>query len=188
MTVSDIIELLLLIITIIGTITALVISVKTLKQNNKMIEENSRAHIFFYIEHYRYSNKFFLTIKNFGNGKGILKYIKISPELEYSKIPGWESEPCRKVLTEAKNLTLAPNQQISSWFSFVDYPDKVFDVEIEYETLGKTFIEKYTIDMNYTKNVESVAKFAFDDTDETYKTALYVINDSIQELIEKNNK
>ena len=188
MTISDIIQLLLLLITIISTISAIAISVKTLKQNNKMIEESSRAHIVFYVEHFRHSNKFFLTIKNFGNSKGVLNNIKINPELEYSKIQGWEDEPCRKVLTQSKNIILAPNQKITSWFSFENYPDKIFDVELEYETLGKMYIEKYKIDMNYIQNIESLRKFVFDDTDKTCKTVLYAINDSIQELIEKVDK
>ena len=183
MELSDQIQFALLIVTSLTSIISIFISVATLRQNNKMIEESSKASIIFYVEHIRYSNKFFLTIKNFGNSAGLLLDIKINPNLDYSRIPGYEME--HPLLTDSKNVLLAPNQKISSWFSFADYPDKEFDVELRFKTLDKICTYKYKIDLNYSQSIERLTKWRFDDSDDTHKQVLYYINDSIQEVAEK---
>ena len=48
MTTSDIIQLTLLIITTLGTISSIFIAIFTLRQNSKMIEETTRPNIIFY--------------------------------------------------------------------------------------------------------------------------------------------
>lgn len=60
------------------------------------------------------------------------------------------------ITSEAKNVFLAPQQHISSGFDFRDYPDKVFDVEISYETCGKVITENYTIDINFIGNILTI--------------------------------
>ena len=183
MTLSDKIQMAFLFVTAITAIISIIISVLTLKHNKKMIEESSKANIVFYVEHIRYSNKYFLTLKNFGKSVGKLLEMKITPNLDYSKIPGYDTE--FPLLTDSKNVLLAPNQKISSWFSFANYPDKIFNVEIKFETLGKICKYNYTIDLNYSQSVESLRHISFDDMDESNKQVLYYINDSIQEMIEK---
>lgn len=183
MELSDKIQFALLVVTALTAIISIIISWVTLRQNKKMIEESSKANIVFYIEHIRYSNKCFLTLKNFGNSVGKLLAMQITPNLDYSKIPGYDSE--FPLLTDSKNVLLAPNQKISSWFSFANYPDKTFNIEIKFETLGKVYKNTYTINLNYSQSIESLSHFSFDDTDNTNKQVLYYINDSIQELVEK---
>ena len=56
-------------------------------------------------------------------------------------------------ITNLKNVFFAPQQHISSGFDFRDYPDKVFEVEISYETCGKVITENYTIDINFIGNI-----------------------------------
>lgn len=154
MNVSDIIQIIAIIVGFITSFVAIVISILTLSQNNKMIRENSRANILFYIEHSSVAQKCNLVIKNFGNSMGRLEYIKITPKLEYEKCSTYKNGP--KVLTESKNILLAPHQKISSFFDLINYKDEILNVELKYKTLGKTYIEKYVIDLSYTHSVATV--------------------------------
>lgn len=159
----------------------------TIKQNSITNYENSRAKILFYIDYIRASDKFFLTIKNFGNSLGKLNYIKIMPNLDYKKIPSYKSK--HRLLTDSKDIVLAPNQKISSWFSFRDYPDKLFDVEISYTSLNgkgkksKTFIENYKIDLSFTEDIESLSHWYIDCADD--KMALVWIESQLSEISER---
>lgn len=157
----------------------------TIKQNSITNYENSRAKILFYIDYIRATDKFFLTIKNFGNSLGKLNYIKITPNLDYKKIPSYKSK--HRLLTDSKDIVLAPNQKISSWFSFRDYPDKLFDIEISYTSLNgnksKTFIENYKIDLSFVNDVESLHR-SYIDCEDT-KLALIWIEHQLSEISER---
>lgn len=179
-----IIELIAAIITGCGVLASIIIAVNTQKESAKIIEHNSKAHIIFYIDHIRTSNKFYLTLENVGNTVGKLLEIKMSPDLDYNSIDGYENNNL-KPLTEAQNILLAPKQKISSWFSFANYKDKVFDITIKYITLdtNKIFNESYKIDLSYIENVESLSHHAFDCPDE--KTALIYIENALYELSER---
>ncbi len=181
--ISDWIQIIIACITFFGIIVSIVIAVVTLKQNNKMIRESSRAHILFYIDYHPQINRFFLVIKNFGNDVGKLINIEITPKLDWSK--------CRfkqdlKPLTDVTNVLLAPNQKINSWFDFDDYPDKVFKVKLTYSTLNKTYTEEYQIDLSFINNKDWIHNYSFDDTSDDYKKVLYHINNSILELSQKD--
>lgn len=157
----------------------------TIKQNATTNYENSRAKILFYIDYVRATDKFFLTIKNFGNSLGKLNYIKIIPNLDYKKIPSYKSK--HKLLTDSKNIVLAPNQKISSWFSFRNYPNKLFDVEISYTSLNgkkpKTFIENYKIDLSFINDIENLSHYYIDCEDT--KSALIWIEHQLSEISER---
>lgn len=179
----DWIALATMFITAFTAIASIVIAVNTSKENAKTNFENSRAHILFYIDYIRSSDRFFLTIKNFGNSIGKLNYIKITPNLDYKKIKGYYAE--HSLLTDSKNIMLAPNQKVSSWFSFRNYPDKKFDIELQYETLGKTFTETYIIDLSFMETIESLHHSAIDCPND--KQALIWIEHQLSEISERLN-
>lgn len=168
------------VLAIISTITIVI----TLVQNHKLNIENSRAKIIFYIDYIRSNDKFFLTIKNFGNSIGKINYIKVNPKLDYKKIPMYKQK--HPVITDAKNFVLAPNQKISSWFNFRNYPDKVFNIEISYDTINKTYVEKYKIDMNFIDTVENLYHSPIDCNDEIQ--ALVWIEHQLSEISERIDK
>ena len=117
MTISDIIQICIAIITFLGIIVSIIISILTLRQNNKIIKESNRAQIVFYIDYNPTCNMYFLIIKNFGNSIGKLISIDINPKLDWNKTNlKQELIP----LTEAKDILLAPKQKVSSWFDFKD--------------------------------------------------------------------
>lgn len=182
-TTSDWIQIFIAVITLFSVISSVVIAVKTLKQNNKMIKDNSRANIIFYIDYHPQTDKYYLVIKNFGNSIGKLIYVKITPNLDWHKTNvNLNINP----LTDSANVLLAPGQKISSWFDFDNYPDKVFDIELAYKTMDETYVENYKIDLSYLSNYEWLHSYAFDDNSKDYKRVLYKINNSILELSQKD--
>lgn len=176
----DWIEIISIALNLLTSIIAIVISVKTLKQSSNAIIESSRANINFYVETLT-GGQYFIVIKNFGNSPGKLLSLDVTPELDYSKSPMIPSS--HPVLTDYKDIFLAPGQMIKSWFPFGKYPDKVFDVKISYKTLGKVYTETYTIDLNYTKGIEYIRKSSIDYNDT--KDALAQIANTLTGISEK---
>ena len=179
MSYSDIINIISISISSVLAIIAIVISVKTLKQSNKAIIESSRGNIVFYIDTPLGGNQY-LVLKNFGNSSAILKNIKISPELTYSKSTFTSTN---KLITEYSNILLAPGQAIKSWFPFDDYPDKEFKISLNYETLGHMYHEDYTLNLDYISTIDYLRDFSIDRPDE--KSALLKISNNIKTLTEK---
>ena len=134
LTTADWIQIGIAIITLIGIDVSLFIALATLKQNRKIFLESNRANIMFYVDYHPQTMRYFLVIKNFGNSIGKLLNIEITPKLDWKKS---DVPQKMKPLTESTNVLLAPNQKISSWFPFKNYPDKIFDVKISYKTLNK---------------------------------------------------
>lgn len=182
MNTSDKIQIAIAIITLIGIIISVFIALLSIRQNNKMLEENSRAHILLYVDFSPSYQRYYIIIKNFGNSLGKVYYIKTNPKLKWNKSKFKQN---RKAITESKNFILAPNQKISSWFEFNEYPDKEFDVELCYESLGKKYIAKYTINLSFIKNIDWLTQYAFDDATKDYKKSIYALNNSIQDLSDK---
>lgn len=180
---SDWIQIIIAAITLFSVVSSIVIAVKTLRQNNKMIKDNSRAYIIFYIDYHPQTGKYYLVIKNFGNSIGKLKFIKINPNLDWHKTT---ANLNINSLTNSTNVLLAPGQKISSWFDFDTYPDKIFNVELAYETMEETYFENYQIDLSYLSNYEWLHSYAIDDNSKDYKQVLYKINNSILELSQKD--
>ncbi len=184
MTTTDWIQFWLAIVTTILSVISLISMWITIKQNSKTNYENSRAKILFYVDYIRANHKFFLTIKNFGNSIGKLNYIKISPNFDYKKIEGYHGT--HSLLTDSTDIVLAPGQKISSWFSFKNYPDKLFEVEISYTSLNdkpKTFVENYKINLSFIDNVENLSHFSIDCDSE--KQALVWIDNQLAEISER---
>ncbi len=187
MSITDWIQFWLALVTSILAGVSVVATWITISQNAKTNYENSRAKLLFYVDYIRANDRFFLTIKNFGNSLGKLNYIKISPNLNYQKIPGYNQK--HNLLTDSKDIVLAPNQKVSSWFSFRNYPDKIFDVEISYTSLNgkksKSFVENYKIDLSFIDDVESLSHYVIDCDDD--KTALVWIDNQLAEISERIN-
>ena len=135
LTVSNWIELIGIIVGLITSTVAIIISVKTLKQSSNAILDSSRANIVFYIDT-QTGDQQFLTLRNFGNSIGKLISVDIAPKPDYAKSPRMSNES-RPLIIDYADILLAPNQYIKSWFPFKGYPDKKFKVHIKYETLGK---------------------------------------------------
>lgn len=174
---SDKIQIFAIISSTLISIVSIFIAIATLKQNSYFTREASRANIVFYIDKKRTNSCYSLIIKNFGNSPGRLLEIDVTPKLSYKKT---NLSINMKTLTECSNIFLAPSQSISSIFDFREYDDKEFKIKIKYETLGKIYIESYTINLDYRDNV-LIEKPTIRDT----ASALKHINESIRELSDR---
>ena len=182
MSTTDWIQFWLAIGTGILAFISVIAMIVTVIQNSKMKFETSKANIVFYIDYNIQTGQYFLVLKNFGNSVGKLLSMTIVPDLDWTKTKfNQQLEP----LTNSKNVLLAPNQKISSWFDFEDYPDTIFDIHLEYETLGKLQKEDYIIDLSYTKNLDWLVSYSIDDNTKDYKKILYKIDNSIKDLSDK---
>ncbi len=82
LTVSDIIEIAGIIASLVTSIVAIAISLKTLKQNSEMIEESTRPYISLYIGTTYFSDTTtYLIMKNFGQSSAIVTNFSASPDL-----------------------------------------------------------------------------------------------------------
>ena len=163
------------------SIVAIIISIKTLKQSNNAIIESSRANIVFYVDTLTGAQQF-LTIKNFGNSVGEILDININPRPDYSKSPKLSGKPA-PVITDYKNIFLAPNQCIKSWFPFSRYPNKKFTITVKYKSLGNTYEETYSIDLSYIEAIDYLRKSDFAVNDE--KQALVNIDNTLRSFSER---
>lgn len=184
-TLFQLIGLILSFFTFIGSVIAIYYTYQNLKEMKKQLNEQknqyfeqNRGNLVFYIAKSGVDVFYSLIIKNFGNSPAKLLSLKMTPDLEWGK--AGEKDLNDFNITNLKNVFLAPQQHISSGFDFRDYPDKVFDVEISYETCGKVITENYTIDINFIGNILTMEPHIRDEL-----SALKHINKSIKHLSDK---
>ena len=83
LTISDIIEICGIAVSLITGIVAIIISVKTLKQNSKMIEESTRPYITIYFQTTTVRTpRAYFVIKNFGNTGATISSITCDYDLK----------------------------------------------------------------------------------------------------------
>lgn len=127
----------------------------TLRQNNKMLEADSRPYVVAYLVYQESPNHIYLCIKNFGKTSAIVKSLNIDPEFSLHK----------KTSSELMNNTmLAPNQQLH-FLVLNEDKDKIihenifeFFVDIKYQDCctNKIYSETYKMNMEYVMTVLSV--------------------------------
>lgn len=127
----------------------------TLRQNNKMLESNSRPYVVAYLVYQESPSHIYLCIKNFGNTSAIVKTLNIIPEISLHK----------KTSNELMNDTmLAPNQQLH-FLVLNEDKDKIinenvfeFSVDIKYQDCctNRIYSETYKMNMEYVMTVLSI--------------------------------
>ena len=152
---STIVNIILSILSFVLAAISVVTVVITLKQNNKMLESNSRPYVVAYLVYQEAPSHIYLCIRNFGNTSAIVKSLNIQPEFSLHK----------KSSSELMNETmLAPNQQLHFLVSNDD-KDRIihdnlfeFSVVIEYQDCctNKIYHEVYMMNMEYVMTVLSI--------------------------------
>ena len=179
---TDKIQIIATIVTTLGILVSFIISIITLKQNNKFKREESRANIVCYIEHMTKTENSYIVIKNYGNSVGKILNITIDKDIDLNKVLGITDSNFQNIF-QRRNYLLAPNQKISSWYNFIQHDIEDFTVIIEYETLRKKYNEQYLLSSKYVHSVISTDK-SMSKHDETQKL-LNNINESLREISEK---
>lgn len=162
----------------ICSIIAIIYTYQNLKEIRNQFFEQNRGQLVFYIDYSAVESFSYLILKNFGNSPAKLKYIKFTPDLSWNSVgkPNLEKFD----FSQLKNIFLAPNQHVKSSFELSKSSLDSFETEICYETCGKTFTEKYIIDLTYTHCT------LHDDPDiKNEITGLKHINRSIRKLSDK---
>lgn len=143
LTPTDLIEIIGIVISLVTSVVAIVISVKTLKQNSAMIEESTRPYVVIYSQttHIQ-SPKLYFIVKNFGQTGATVTSFECDYDLascSYDNV----NIPFRHLV----GTFIAPGQ---SFITNVD-PQKIFaesqqiHVSIKYMANGKTFSDSYVI-------------------------------------------
>ena len=179
---TDKIQIIATIVTALGILVGLVISIITLKQNNKFKREESRANIVCYIEHITKTANSYIVIKNYGNSIGKVLKVTLNKDIDLNKILGITNKDYKNIF-QRENYLLAPNQKITSWYDFMNNKVEEFTVTIEYETLGKRYKEDYLISPDFVHSVVYTDK-NMSGLDKT-ESMLYKMNESLREISEK---
>lgn len=179
---TDKIQIIATIVTALGILVGLVISIITLKQNNKFKREESRANIVCYIEHVTKTANSYIVIRNYGNSIGKVLKVTLNKDIDLNKILGITNKDYKNIF-QRENYLLAPNQKITSWYDFMNNKVEEFTVTIEYETLGKRYKEDYLISPDFVHSVVYTDK-NMSGLDKT-ESMLYKMNESLREISEK---
>ena len=152
---SDIVNIVLCVLSFILAAISVITVVITLRQNNQMLESNSRPYVVAYLVYQEAPSHIYLCIKNFGKTSAIVKSLNIKPEFSLHK----------KSSNELMNDTmLAPNQQLH-FLVLNDDKDKIihenifeFSVDIKYQDCctNKIYNETYKMNMEYVMTVLSI--------------------------------
>ena len=175
MTISDKINLISVIFSFILSSIAIVISIKTLKQNSKMIEESTRPAIMVVCKLTNsYSPKIYLIVKNYGKSPG--KITKFKCDIDLSKYDYNNSDPFKYLV----GTTFAPGQSILTNIKHIELLENhdQINFEFEYSSLGKTYTETCRINLLAFKNLIQT-RFA------TEGKELKIISYTLQDLVEK---
>lgn len=175
LSVSDIIQLIGIISAVIPSIIAIIISVITLRQNSRMLEENSRAVLSIYTQTLDTgSPALFLVIKNFGHASAVIE--RIDSDFEFKNCYPFKTS--HDYVKDLVGSTLAPNQ---SRIIYLDHAkvDCMVSFILEYRSIGRLYREKFEFNPTAAACLP-VPKTATNDRE------LRTISYTLQEMLQKN--
>ncbi len=177
MNVSDWIQLLVGIITGCSALISIYISVKTLKQNSQMIEDNTRPNIIIYKDVIDINSPMeYLVIKNIGNSLAhIISITFDNNKLDklnktYSQIPN--------ALEKLSNGNLAPQQVFKIPIKTANIDFDEINFEIFYCSNVKNYREIFTINAKQDHGIKFTKQHI-------QNNDLRVISNALQELIKR---
>lgn len=143
--VSDKIQIISIICTSALSIIAIIISILTLVQNNKMIFESNKPYLSIFSKVINFSSPYlYLVLKNFGNSGATIIDIKYDNVLlSYLE---------RKPFSNMKNVFIAPNQSFVYPLNFDKDLDKTINFQIHYKYLNKDYFENCVVNLNHYKD------------------------------------
>lgn len=177
MTVSDIINVILCVLSFLLAAISVVTVVVTLRQNSKMIESSTRPYVVVYGQIANFQNpSFYLVIKNFGQSAASIQHLKCDVDLTdyaygvdltpFGSIGGAFIAPQQKILCNLDPLKMSANKL------------KTLNFEIDYSSGSKIYHEYFSINYEaFTKNVQTRAS--------TKDKELKIISYTLQDLVEK---
>lgn len=175
LTPSDKVQLLGIIISFATSIVAILISLMTLRQNSKMIEESSRPVISIYSQSIDTGTPMlFIVVKNFGNSPAVIN--KFDYDYDFTDCYSFRSE--RDYLKDLVGSTLAPGQ---SRICSLDYKklSRPITFTLEYKSACKKYADSFTVDLRAGVNIPA-PKTATEGKESR------AISYTLQEMLQKN--
>lgn len=172
---SDIIQLIGIMVSLLTSIIAIIISIVTVRQNSKILEEANRPVISVYGQSINSGvPMFYLVVKNFGTSSAYMT--KFATDFDLSKC--YTSNASRNYIEDLGKCVIAPGQ---SRICLLDYKkiDTPIHFSLEYKSISKTYCEELDIDLKSAVSLP-VSKYATKDKE------LLSISYSLQELLTKN--
>ncbi len=168
-------NLLLTSVTALVGIISVIISVCTLKQNSKMIEESTRPYVVVYLTSTNFqAPNLYLVVKNFGKTGAIIN--SFSSSLDLALI----SHGNKELFNGIENSFIAPGQSYTTAINFAKIPDeKNVTFAVKYFTKEKSYSEEFKINLGSYHNVLSVRA-------NTKDKELKIISYALQDLVEKH--
>lgn len=159
-------------------IVPIVISILTLRQNKKMIEESTRAYVTIYLASYIINNKnYVLVIKNFGKTGAVINSITCNKDLsQISYVPD------KTPFSSMEGTYIAPNQLFTCAINddqFINIGSA--DFTVKYSTTTRTYTETVSINFCYDMS-DTYIKFSTGKNDHHIRS----ISFSLQELVRQN--
>ena len=142
---SDIIQIISICVSLITSIVAIVISLRTLRQNSKMIEDSSRPYITVYIgDTYFSSVTVYLILKNFGNSSAKITNFSASCDL---KAIAYDAD--RVPFSNIVGTFLCPGESLRFPVDLANAPEDLRDINIsiEYSSSGRTYQDATTLNL-----------------------------------------
>lgn len=131
------------------TIMAIVISVLTLIQNNKMIFESNKPYISIFSKIISFNSPhLFLILKNFGTSGAIIVNI------EYDEV--LDSYFYKKPFENMKDVFIAPDQSYVYPIDNEENIDSIINFKVTYKYLGKIYTENHTVKFSQYHDVAVV--------------------------------
>ena len=161
---SDIIQILGISASLLTSIIAIVISVKTLKQNSRMMEESSRPNIQIYPLYI--DTIVYIIIKNFGSSEAYIDEIKCSHSFTRDETFG--DDLGADIFDRLQGTIFSPGYSLRCPLIGYKVINEVFNFQVKYHSLSKKY------QSNFSFNPVSNAPFA-----DTYPAKGKTIEDNL---------
>lgn len=173
---SDIIEILGIVMSLVTSIIAIAISVKTLKQNSDMIEESTRPYVVIYSEITNFQNpSYYLILKNFGQSGAVITSLDCDHDLaQYSYSEQFVP------FSNIAGTFIAPGQSFLCCIDSHKFLKEsgVIHLSIKYKANGNIYSDSFNINPKaYSDLVQTRAT--------TKNDELKIISYALQNLVEK---
>ena len=176
----DWLELATMIITALAAIASIVISISTLKQNNKMIENSTRPYIICYKDAIDINNVTeYLVIENVGSTSGTITHMKYNKK-KFRELFNKQAIDL-DLLKYFSNITLAPHQRYLFPIETKDLKFYNFIFEISYKSATNSYNDRF--DINLTQDYAVTFKKQNKSKPEK---EIYTISNALQELIRRH--
>ena len=150
LTQSDCVQIFGIMVSCFTSIVAIIISVKSLKQNSKMIEESSRPYVSLSTTT---MNGFpVIVLKNYGNSSAVITDLKSDIDL-----PSLGFNKNHKPFNNIAGTHIAPKQSLVAMFKDGSFPCN-FTISISYKHLDKTYTETIPINIAALQEIATLKK------------------------------